>query len=241
MDIINFILTSVLCFIISSTVHELGHLLMGLAQGFRFYLLIVGPFGLKRDEDDKVVLYLEKNLSLWGGIGATVPQRDDSGNFRRFGRVLLAGPIASLLFGVFWLPFGIRTDNVFFWLLGAMPLAMGAACLIPSRNGAFYSDGGRWLRMRNESTRAQEVAIWSINQSAILHGGYAKVDLVQIGVLINDSDQRTAYLGHYYAYCHYRDISDTNRMEIECAELARLKTSVPKQMAVMFNTDKATI
>ena len=35
-------------------IHELGHLLAGLVQGFSFELFIVGPLGVKRDENRKI-------------------------------------------------------------------------------------------------------------------------------------------------------------------------------------------
>ena len=238
MEILIKVLSAIICFMISSTVHELGHIMVGLKEGFKFYLLIVGPFGLKRNENDKIIFYIEKDISLWGGLGATVPTNDNNDNYKKFGRVLLGGPITSLIFGAIWLPLGIITKNTFLLLLGAMPLSMGVACLIPLRNGAFYTDGGRWLRMhKNGKTKAVEMAIWNLTEKAIIQGNYAKANFDKIMILINDEDIRTKYLGHYYAYCFYKDNKDTFNIENEKAELERLKGKVPKQMATMFGVD----
>lgn len=235
--ILLFILCAILCFIISSAVHELGHILMGLKEGFKFHLFIAGPFGFKRNENDKIVFYIEKDVCLWGGLGATIPKNDNINNFKKFGRILLGGPITSVVFGTICLPLGIIMNNMFLLLLGAMPLGMGVVCLIPARNGAFYTDGGRWLRMKNEKTKAVEIAIWNLTQKAIIEGNYAKANIVEIMVLINDKDIRTKYLGHYYAYCFYKDNNDIPNMEKEKRELKNLKEKVPKQMVSMFGID----
>ncbi len=226
---------------ISSAVHELGHILMGLREGFKFHLFVAGPFGLKRDENDKIVFYLEKDLSLWGGIGATVPTDAHEDNYKKFGRVLLAGPLASLVFGAFWLPLGIINNNMFMVLLGAMPISMGVISLIPLRNGAFYTDGGRWLRMhKNEKTKAVEVALWNLTQEAIVQGTYANANLDDVLILKNDDDVRTKYVGHYYAYSHYRDNRDTANLAKEKAALENLQGQVPKQMVSMFRFDQGS-
>ncbi|HSP46618.1 MAG TPA: hypothetical protein VLN47_00845, partial [Clostridiaceae bacterium] len=187
-----------------------------------------------------IVPFLEKDVSFWGGIGATLPATEDPENFRRFGRVLLGGPLASLLFGAAVLPFGIIQDSMFLMLLGAMPISMGIACLIPARNGAFYTDGGRWLRMHGEErTRAVETAIWTLTQTAIVRDGYADLDESAMGVLKKDEDSRTRYLGHYYAFCHYRDRGEAERERLEAEAMERLKDKVPKQMVSLFGTEDA--
>jgi hypothetical protein len=235
MKILLFVLLAIISFLISSTVHELGHILTGLKEGFKFYLFIAGPFGFRRNENDRIIFYIEKDVTLWGGLGATIPVNEDVNNYKKFGRVLLGGPITSLIFGAIWLPLGIITNNIFFLLLGVMPLSMGIACLIPLRNGAFYTDGGRWLRMyKNEDTKSVEMAIWNLTQNAITQGNFAKANFDKIMVLINDNDVRTKYLGHYYAYYFYKDNKDNLNTDKELAELENLKEKVPKQMVFMF-------
>ena len=163
MDILFFIILAVISFIMASATHELGHVLTGLIEGFRFHLFVAGPLGVKRDENDRVVVYFEKDISLWGGIAATLPKEADQGNYKKFSRVLLSGPLASIVIGTVSLIPGILTSQNFLILFGAMSIAMGTVSLIPMRNGAFYTDGGRWLRMhKNEATKAVEMAIWNL-------------------------------------------------------------------------------
>lgn len=236
--VLQFILYAILSFILSSSIHELGHIITGLTQGFKFYLFVAGPFGFKRNDKDKIVFYIEKDISLWGGLGATIPQNDDINNFKKFARVLLGGPITSIVVGIICLPIAIITKGLFLMLLGGMAISMGIACLIPARNGAFYTDGGRWLRMhKNESTRNVELAIWNLTQSAIINGNHKKLNYDEIKLLINDVDARTQYLGHFYAYYLYKDNNDLESCEKEKAELENLKTKVPKQVVSMFKTN----
>lgn len=238
MEVWLLILLSIFCFIISSTVHELGHILVGIKEGFKFYLFVAGPFGFKRSEAGKITFYIEKDVSLWGGLGCTIPTNDNMDNYKKFGRILLGGPTASLIFGMICLTLGLVTSNNFFILLGSIALSMGGVSLIPLRNGAFYTDGGRWLRMhKNVKTKVVEVAIWNLTQNAIIQGNYAKLNFDEIMILINDEDIRTKYLGHYYAYCFYRDNKNGLNSEKEKAVLERLKGKVPKQMVSMFSVD----
>jgi len=234
-EILLFVVYAIVGFIISSSVHELGHILVGQIQGFKFYLFIVGPFGFKRNENDKITFFIEKDISLWGGLGATIPVNEDSNNFKKFGRVLLGGPISSMIFGMVCLVWGLNIDNKFLVLTGAMALGMGTACLIPARNGAFYTDGGRWLRMHKDpETKAVEIAIWNITQSSIIRGNYLDVNIEDIEILIKNKDIRTKYLGHYYAYYYYKDINDLSGAEREKSIIESLKNKLPKQMITMF-------
>lgn len=237
MKILIYALLAMICFIISSTVHELGHILTGLKEGFKFNLFVAGPLGIKRDEKDKIVFYIEKDVSLWGGLGQTIPTNNHKNNYKKFSHVLLGGPIASLILGIVSLLIGINTKYIFFILLGSISLSMGIACLLPLRNGAFYTDGGRWLRMRRNKTRKVEMAIWNLAQNIIIQGNYSKLNFDEIMVLINDEDMRTKYLGHYYAYCYYKDNNNNDGMEKEKIELEKLKRKVPKQMVSMYDVD----
>lgn len=234
-DILTIVLAIIPCFIISSAIHELGHLVVGLALGFRFYLFEVGPFAFKRNKNDKITFYLEKDMSLWGGIQATIPREENDSNYKKFGYILLGGPIASLILGVMSLPIGIFIDNIFISLIGAMTLGMGVACLIPARSGAFYTDGGRWLRMRKDSAaRAVELAIWNLTQGAIVHGSHSKVSFDEIRTLVEDKDPRTQFIGHFYAYHFYKCKDDEMNMEKEKREIQILMGKVPKQMISMY-------
>jgi hypothetical protein len=110
--------------------------------------------------------------------------------------------------------------------------------LIPARNGAFYTDGGRWLRMHKDGeTKAVEMAIWNLTQNGMIQGSFEKADFREIETLINDNDMRTKYMGHFYAYYFFKDNKDALGMDKEKAELEKLKEKVPKQMTSTYVID----
>ena len=49
------------CYLVAGIIDKIGHVLGGILQGFKLYTLVVGPFGLKRNDDDKIVFYFERN------------------------------------------------------------------------------------------------------------------------------------------------------------------------------------
>ncbi len=90
---------------------------------------------------------------------------------------------------------------------------------------------------KNEDTKAVEMAIWNITQNAIIQGDFGKVNFDEIMILTNDKEIRTQYLGHYYAYCFYKDNNNIFNMEKEKTELESMKEKVSKQIVSMFRVD----
>lgn len=237
-DGLLFLLLASLAFVTSSAVHEAGHIVAGLAQGFRFHWFVAGPLGLKRDDNGKVRFYLERNVSLWGGLGATVPQDSSPDNYRKFALVLLGGPLMSVAVGAICLALAGASGLMFVTLVGAMSLGMGLVSLMPTRNGAFYTDGGRWLRMHRSGVhRQEELALWNLTQSAIITGTHELASLDEIKVLTDSVGARTRYLGHYYAFCHFKDSGDTGARDEARTRLVELSRQVPRQMVAMFRVD----
>lgn len=238
MELLILVLLAIVSFLVASAVHELGHVLVGLIAGFKFYLFVAGPLGLKRNEDDRVVFYIEKDHSLWGGISATLPTGEEQENYQKFGWVLLGGPLASIVTGSIGLLAGNVGEVNFLLLFGLMSLGMGIVSLIPMRNGAFFTDGGRWLRMhKNEETKAVEIAIWNITQTSIVSGGFASVKLDDIALLQQDRDVRMQFVGHYFAYHFFKDHQDFDQAEAQKTILCGLKDQVPKQMVTLFKVE----
>lgn len=220
---------SLLAYFIVVGIHEWSHIIMGQIYGFKFHLFVLGPFGLKRNEDDRIVAYIEKNPALWGGIGGAVPQKVDPGNFRAFARVLLAGPMASLVLGVTVLLVFWQLGGEFLLLLGLISLGIFAATIIPARNGPFYTDGGRWLRiMRGGKARQVEMAIFNIVQNTVVYQGYGKIHFPDIEVLMADDDARNKYLGHFFAQNYYQEKGDELLAAAHGHELELLGDKVPK-------------
>ncbi len=238
-DALLFLLLFISSYFICGIIHELGHIIGGQLQGFKFFFLVVGPLGLRRNGHDRVVVYLEKNPAFWGGVGGTFPPDEDKDSFQKFGRVLLSGPLASLVFGLLLLPAALLTDFLFFELLSAMAVGMGIATLIPVKMGAFYSDGGRWLRMRRAQTRKVELATWQIILKAGIHEDYANINEEDAFVLINDKDLETRYMGHYFLYYHYKGHHHTEKTERQKDLLKALSAEVSGQIVKVYPVDQA--
>lgn len=140
-------------------VHELGHLLAGLWQGNRFALYAVGPLLVLR-EGDRVRVRFNRSLSLWGGIAGTMPRpgaraADAVANFRR---VVIAGPLASLLLAVVGALLATRASDATRLLGLTAALTSGLIAMVtmlPLKTGGFYSDGARWLMLRRGGAAAE--------------------------------------------------------------------------------------
>lgn len=180
--------------------HELGHLLTGMAQGFQFLLFVVGPLGIKREED-KIVWYFNKNLGHYGGLAATTPVKNDPANAQKFARVLLAGPLISLLGGLLllWLSTLLATPwNVIVFTGGAVSLALFLATTIPSKTGIFYTDRKRYQRLiRPGKAQEVELAILRIMGQFAQDNSYQNVNPDDIEILIEDEEPLTQYFGWF--------------------------------------------
>lgn len=229
------------CYVISVAIHELGHAVAGIVNGFKFHLFVIGPLGLKKDNNNKLSIYMEKNPALWGGASITLPRNNSHKNYDAFANVLLAGPICSILFSAAFIVIGITENNIFFALLGFMSLGIGGTCLFPMRNGCFYTDGGRWLRMRRKDQDGRvEMAIWNLTQAYAIDHHFSNINLKETEVLKNDNDLRTKYLGYYFCYNYYKNINDLESAEREKEHITELVQKVPRNFIKLFPVQELT-
>lgn len=149
--------------------HELGHVVGGLAAGFRFNLFVVGPLKVVR-EADRIRARLNTNLSIAGGLAGCSPT--GSGDHRR-GMILMiaSGPIASLLGAAAGLlgagatggfaPGASGWSAALGMALGAFglgSLAVGLMTLIPGRTSGFMTDGARLIGLLRKGPEADREA-----------------------------------------------------------------------------------
>ncbi len=153
----------VLAGFIAVLVHEVGHALGGVAVGFRFLFLAVGPLWVERTGGGWRVQF-NRVPSLWGGLAACAPS-GASDLTRRMAWVAAAGPLASLLLSV-GAAVGVRltletsalTTAVRF---GLMELAVMSAMIflatavMPAPGGGFSNDGQRVWRLLAGDAQAQ--------------------------------------------------------------------------------------
>ena len=230
MEIIVYILISVLCYVVSGIVHELGHIIIGLMNGWKFSLFILGPLGLKVDENGHIKAYFEKRISLWGGVGGTFPKEIKEDNIKIWSKILLGGPLASIIMGAIFLPLGIIKDNIIFILLGAMPLAMGIVSIlpIPLKTGILYTDGGRLIRLNKGGQEAdEENALFKLTEYQNISGDFSKFDINCIDPLLRSKDISINYYGYYYKFQYYKEISDKEKMNFFIKKMGKIENKVP--------------
>lgn len=158
---------------ITIAVHELGHLLAGLWQGNRFALYAVGPLLVVR-EGERVRIRFNRNISLWGGIAGTMPlpTAEAARALANFQRVVIAGPLASLLLAGFGALVASTTDGATRLLAFTAALTSGLIALVtlvPLRTGGFHSDGARWLMLRRGGVEAERWAALSTLGALAMH------------------------------------------------------------------------
>ena len=193
-------------------IHELGHLITGILQGFKFVSITAGPFGICKNDKNKLEFYFVKNLSLLGSA-LTVPIHQNEDNAKKFARVILGGPLASLLIGgISYSLFMILSPlwySELMGMFGGFSILLGIMSLAPMRFGAFYTDGARWFRLKQKKTKPIEVA--TLNLAAALLGNdknVARVNPDDFNFLIHSDDLVARVNGHYYRCLYYRDGGD---------------------------------
>lgn len=185
-------------------VHELGHLLTGLIQGFRFELFVVGLLGVRR-EAEKINFYLNKNLAYYGGVGATSPTDDSPDNPQKFARILLAGPIASIVFALVCLVIGnyIAEPWCIFWYTGGITsMAIFFATTIPSKTGVFFTDRKRYQRLVTPGKDQDiELAMLNIMGKFAKDNSYANIQPSDIELMIGDEDSFINFFAWFNMIC----------------------------------------
>jgi Peptidase family M50. len=230
MVIIIYLLVAILCYFISGIIHELGHIVVGLINGWKFYLLVIGPFGIAVNEHDNIKFYVEKRVTMWGGVGCTLPRKAKENNIMIWLKVLLGGPLASIVIGELFLPLGVITGNMVILLLAAMTLGMGFVCILPLplKTGILYSDGGRWSRLHQGGQEAdEEIALFKLTGNQVTGGDFSKIDLNSIESLIKSKEAVINYYGYYYKFQYYKATSNKEQMKFIIDKIEEIKNKVP--------------
>lgn len=226
---------ALLSMFICTIVHEGGHVVAGLIQRWKFLVIVIGPIKIYRDETtDKIRLGLERNPALWGGYGGTMPKTRADAKIEVFGKILLAGPLASVIFGALIGLLMIAGRPLFFVFLAPVSIGMGIACLIPGvKTGILYNDGSRYMRIKKGGQPAlEEQAVFDATMATFFDGN-ATIAEDGIEALTRSKDAEFRYLGHYYAYINAKTAGDSNREREQLEAMESLKESVPKSIIDM--------
>lgn len=227
--------TAILSYLAATAVHEWGHVISGLAQGWKLIIITTGPFKLYRNDlNDKVRFGIEKNPLYWCGVGGTVPAKKEDAKIEIFAKILIAGPLASIALGlvagitlIWYRPF-------FLMFLAPVAIGMGIACLIPGmKTGILYNDGSRYMRIKKGGETYKE-------EKAILDATFLKTfgeteqySKESIEALTVSKDAEFRYMGHYYAYLNAKEENNKEVMSDELSQMDELKNKVPKAIIDM--------
>ncbi|MFK7820784.1 MAG: M50 family metallopeptidase [Planctomycetaceae bacterium] len=203
-------------------VHELGHLIVGLAQGLELTIFVVGPLGIRK-EDGKTKVYLNTNLMLAGGIAGTAPVDDSPANEDRFRRVVIAGPMMSLVFSAICLSLAWRVPNsatfptgFFLGAGGILSIVIFFATTIPSKTGVFFTDRKRYQRlMFPGKAKNVELATLRIMGSYQQHDSYRHVAVSDIEELISADEPINRFLGYFNMVCYQAEADNQVDPQVE--------------------------
>ncbi len=220
-------------------VHELGHVVMGLLQGFRFELFVVGLLGIKR-EKEKIKIYFNKNLGYYGGMAATLPIDDSEDNLKKFARMILAGPIVSLLFAIvcFFIANYLTSPLRIIFYTGAIAsIGIFLATTIPSRTGMFFTDRKRYQRLVTPGEDQKvELALLKIMGNYSKDESYKNVDKKDIEILIGDKIPFMKYFGLFNLICwqieHQGEVEEQTKADYEM-----ISKKVNNNMVNAFNKE----
>jgi len=219
--------------------HELGHLVMGLKNGFRFELFVVGFLGVKRNEQ-KIELYFNTDFNYFGGVALTSPTKEDEKNAIKFAQVILAGPIASILFAVFCIiltPIIGGAFGVVLYVGSLISLGLFIVTTLPSRTGMFFTDRKRYQRLVKPGKDQQiELAIIRIMGRLSSDKSYKNIDEKDLTLLISDDLPFFKFYGLFNLICYQLEMNKVAEEEV-LNEYELLSGKMPKKLKASFDKE----
>lgn len=193
-------------------VHELGHVLAGLSRGMRFLLLIVGPFKFSRSESGFRLDWVF-NLGTFGGLAVLTP---DPGHplGPQMKRLVLGGPLASLLLALLALAIGLADYgrlNAYALAAGAVSMLIFCVTAFPLRAGGFMSDGMQWLELRRGGRAVEERQVLTTLMAQSLAGTRPRdldAGLIAQALGFDSAEPLRCVVAHLFAYLAATDRCD---------------------------------
>lgn len=190
------------------TVHELGHLFTGLVLGQRFKLLVIAFLGIAEDSGS-IKLFFNTNIGYFGGIAATVPQSTSTTDHRVFAKILIAGPLTSLGYGILCLWAFFQFDsafNSFFAISSLTSIGLFMATTFPDNSGIMYSDRKRFQRLHQKGpTQDAEIAMYQLFSQSIIENSFKNIDLAKTYIIEKDPEALMRFWAEYIRYQFYKD------------------------------------
>jgi hypothetical protein len=231
LETVVFISSVILCPFIAILLHELGHLLAGLIQGFKLQLFVVAFLGIKR-VDDKVVFYFNKDLQFFGGIAATSPQKITNYLKKQFAYILIAGPLSSLIFGLLFLFLFKTTDSIFnssTGIIGIISSGLFLATTLPSKSGVFFTDRKRMQRLLDKGRVGEiEYSFLKTTSQLLIDAHYKNISLEDLKIIQSDDEPIIQFWGNYYEFKYFEEIGNQDMTLTIKNHLNNYKEQIPK-------------
>ncbi len=209
MSMLLHIVGTVILIVFSLTVHEIGHLLGGLFSGFRFHLFIAGFLKISRLENGKIKISLNKDLSLFGGVAASLPKEIRADNNKKFAMVIISGPLASLFYSI--LAFSLikyipEYFEYYLLIAGASSVGIFFGTIIPNKSGLFFSDRKRFQRLLSKRKESQvESSLINLISLQIIDKNLCRADYNDIEIIKTDPDRMVHFFALYYDVMYHYD------------------------------------
>jgi len=220
-NIFLFAVSTVLIAFAAVAIHELGHILAGLAVGFRFNTMRIGP--LQFDRPFRISRY--RGPGAWTGGGASLlPVKTDKLALPAV-IMIAAGPAANMLSGSAML-LAPYSRGYFSWVFICCSMIGGLVeLLVPFRTSFLISDAGRiWMLLRNRQQGERWLAILKLG--AELNDGKMpeslSADFLAKAVAVRDlsPDTVTAHALAYTAAFHRQNDAEAAQALETCLQFS---------------------
>ncbi len=230
-ETVVFFSSVILCPIFAIFLHELGHLMAGLIQGFKLQLFVVAFLGIKR-EDDKVKFYFNKELQFFGGIAATSPQKITDNLKKQFAYILIAGPLFSLIFGALFLFLYSITDSIFnssLGITGIISSGLFLATTLPAKSGVFFTDRKRMQRLLDKGRIGDiEYSFLKTTSQLLIDSHYKNISIEDLKLIQSDKEPIIQFWGHYYEFKYFEEMGDKEKSLSIKNNLSQYKELIPQ-------------
>ncbi len=133
--------------IITFFVHELGHVIFGVAAGYQFNFLTAGTITIEHGR-----IQVNESWALYGGVASCSPKTDDLQKITRQHLWFAAGgPILSFLVAITSLVLGFMMELQLLKFFGILNAGIFAVTIIPFK-GTFKSDGRVIVELLSKGT-----------------------------------------------------------------------------------------
>ena len=221
--------------LIAIIIHELGHLLAGIFQGFKIELFVVGFLGIKRD-GNKIKIYFNTNVQYFGGVAATSPKQilEDEDLKSKYKYILICGPLISLLIGLIsFLVFYFNNSifNAFFGLLAITSFGIFIVTTLPDKTGIFFTDRKRFQRLSDKGKIGQiELAFLQIVNQSLLEGNCKNLSLQNIEKMKSDEEKIVQFWAYYFEFQYFKDNNNLEESENTKSKIYTYKDAIPKSL-----------